>query len=39
MIAAISGCFVYPLSRAAMDSGRNIAEQVERAHDTILKQR
>ena len=39
MIAAIAGCFIYPLSRAAMSSGNSIAQHVENAHEAILKQR
>ena len=38
MIAAIAACFIYPLSRAAMDSGRQISRNVEDAHETILRQ-
>lgn len=39
MIAAITGCFVYPLSRAAIASGRQISQNAESAHETILRQR
>lgn len=39
MIAAVAGCFVVPLSRAAISSGRQISKNTEAAHDTILRQR
>ncbi len=39
MIAAIAACFIYPLSRAAVDSGRQISRNAEDAHETILQQR
>jgi hypothetical protein len=38
-IAAVAGCFIYPLSIAATGSGRQIAAQVEQAHEAILRQR
>jgi hypothetical protein len=39
IIAAIMGCFVYPMSLAARTTGQQIAGQMESAHKTLLTQR
>jgi hypothetical protein len=39
IIAALMGCFVYPMSQAARSTGQQIAAQMESAHQTLLTQR
>jgi len=39
IIAALFGCFVYPMSLAARSTGQQIAVQMESAHKTLLTQR
>jgi hypothetical protein len=39
IVAALFGCFVYPMSLAARSTGQQIAGQMESAHQTLLTQR
>jgi hypothetical protein len=39
IVAALMGCFVYPMSQAARSTGQQIAAQMESAHTTLLTQR
>jgi organic hydroperoxide reductase OsmC/OhrA len=38
LMAAIAGCFIYPLSHAMRDTGKRIADQSERGHEVMLEQ-
>ncbi|WP_394836798.1 hypothetical protein LVJ94_07805 [Pendulispora rubella] len=38
-IAALLGCFVYPMSLAARAAGQRLAGQMDTAHKTLLTQR
>jgi len=39
IMAALLGCFVYPMSLAARSTGQQMAVQMESAHKTLLTQR
>ena len=37
-VAAVMGCFVYPLSLAMRSTGKRVAQECERGHDVMLRQ-
>lgn len=37
-VAAVMGCFVYPLSIVMRSTGQRIAQESERGHEVMLQQ-